>query len=105
MTMTKCDDYFGLCPDCRNAADGYYNVGRHHWFFCDACRTKWLFGANIFSSWRFETEEEQCAAYEKHGYGGFREVECLPSPTWTRADSENDPGGREPGDDANPLPF
>jgi hypothetical protein len=52
---------FGLCPHCHKI-DGDY-VGRSHWFLCDEHKVKWLVGANLFSSWRHETEEEQWQAY------------------------------------------
>ncbi len=49
------DDYFGWCPEC-GRRDGYRNIGRAHWFFCDAHRTRWCVGSNLFSSWRYEHE-------------------------------------------------
>jgi hypothetical protein len=56
--MSDDTGYFGLCPTCHKT-DGYLNVGRSHWFVCDEHRTKWCAGANLFSSWREETEAEQ----------------------------------------------
>lgn len=50
------DEYFGGCPHC-GETDGYLNVGREHWFVCDAHKTKWHVGSNLFSSWHDETEE------------------------------------------------
>ncbi len=47
---------WGGCPVCgRN--DGFLNVGRDHWFRCDAHKTCWWHGSNIFSGWRDENEE------------------------------------------------
>lgn len=48
-------DYFGGCPEC-GQNDGYFNVGRDHFFRCDAHKTCWCVGANLFSSWRYEDE-------------------------------------------------
>jgi hypothetical protein len=71
--MMKVDDYFGACPHCgRN--DGYANVGRSHWFFCKVHKTKWLVGANLFSSWHEQTEEEQRRIYQKIGLGEFTDA-------------------------------
>jgi hypothetical protein len=50
------DNYFGGCPRC-GGNDGYYNIGKGHWFVCDRCKTVWLFGSNIFSTWRDEDED------------------------------------------------
>ena len=47
---------FCRCPECGGPDDGYRNVGRAHWFVCDACGVKWLAGENLFRSWRLETE-------------------------------------------------
>jgi hypothetical protein len=76
MTMTV-ESYFGGCPQC-GKDDGYTNVGRSHWFFCKAHKTKWCIGANLFSSWRDETEDEQRRAYDEIGMGEYTEVEPLP---------------------------
>ena len=66
--------YFGLCPRCKKT-DGYYNVGRGHWFYCRQHRTKWVVGANLFSSWRDQTEQEQRRNYDANGFGSYEEVE------------------------------
>jgi hypothetical protein len=50
------NDRMGLCPEC-GSANGYMNVGGNHWFVCDAHRTRWCAGYNLFSCWRDETEE------------------------------------------------
>jgi hypothetical protein len=68
------DDYFGLCPTCHKC-EGFINVGRSHWLYCTEHKVKWLIGANIFSSWRDETEAEQRAIYNEIGMGGFKEVQ------------------------------
>jgi hypothetical protein len=67
------DDYFGVCPHC-GKNDGFINVGRSHWFFCKEHRVKWCAGANLFSSWRHETEAEQRRIYNEIGLGEFEEL-------------------------------
>jgi hypothetical protein len=66
------NDYFGVCPHC-GKNDGYLNVGKGHWFFCKEHRLKWLIGANLFSSWRDQTEAEQRRLYDEVGLGDFDE--------------------------------
>ena len=51
------DEYFGGCPQC-GKSDGYLNVSRSHIGVCHEHRTKWPIGANLFSSWKDETEED-----------------------------------------------
>ena len=48
---------FGLCPEC-HAEPKFRNVGRTHVAHCEKCRLKWIIGANLFSSWRGETETD-----------------------------------------------
>jgi len=67
------EGYFGLCPICKKT-DGYLNVGRSHWFICEEHRVRWCIGANIFSSWRDETESEQQRHCEKIGFDTFTDV-------------------------------
>lgn len=66
------DDRFGVCPECGDA-DGYLNVGRTHWFFCDAHKTRWTYGANLFSTWEGETRADWEANQNK--LSTYREVE------------------------------
>lgn len=54
--LDEVDGHFGLCPRCQRH-DGYVNIGCEHWFHCDKCRTKWCVGANLFSSWQDETQD------------------------------------------------
>ena len=51
---------FGGCPECGSARqnDGYKNIGRGHWFFCEIHRLKWCAGSNLISTWRLETESD-----------------------------------------------
>lgn len=72
--MTMVDDYFGGCPTCRGN-DGYVNCGRLHVFFCKEHRVSWIFGANLFSSWREQTDAEQREQYKM--IEGFERVEPI----------------------------
>jgi hypothetical protein len=73
MAKKQADGYFGLCPHCHNN-DGYLNVGRGHWFVCHEHKVKWLVGSNLFSSWRYQTEDEQRAIYDKYNLSSYTEV-------------------------------
>jgi hypothetical protein len=66
-------DYFGTCPHCHDY-DGWINIGRGHWFFCDEHKVRWCVGSNLFSQWRFQTEQEQRAIYDKYDLGSYTEV-------------------------------
>jgi hypothetical protein len=74
-------DYWGTCPHCHDCS-GQLNVGRSHWFFCDEHKVRWCVGSNLFSAWRFQTEEEQRAIYDAKDFGSYRDVEpYFPPPT------------------------
>jgi hypothetical protein len=77
------DRPFGCCPECGECA-GPANVGRNHFFYCEKHRMKWNYGSNVFSSWRYETEEEQIANYDRIDLGNFREVECCGEYPWPK---------------------
>ena len=64
-------DYFGGCPKC-GQHNGYLNVEREHWFYCERHRTKWCFGENVFSSWRYE--DEATWRRNAHKLAAYREV-------------------------------
>jgi len=53
-------DHFHGCPQCPESKgpDCFLNVGRSHWAICEEHTTRWCVGANLFSSWRHETEEQ-----------------------------------------------
>jgi len=68
------DGYFGLCPTCHKT-DGCLNVSREHWYICKEHKVKWCVGANLFSSWMYETREEQWLEQRKLGFHLFVEVE------------------------------
>ncbi len=51
------DAYFGSCPKCHQGG-AYLNDGPEHWNICESCKTKWLIGWNLFSSWKDETEAD-----------------------------------------------
>ena len=69
--------YWGGCPQC-GGNDGYVNVYKRHWFVCDAHKTMWCIGDNLFSSCRHETIEEQRQAWIARGLDEYREVKPLP---------------------------
>lgn len=66
------DATFGVCPICKGQ-DGFMNVGREHWFVCQEHKTKWFVGSNLFSSWRYQSEE----VWEENAriLEGYEEVE------------------------------
>lgn len=53
--VVEMDNHFGWCPEC-GKSDGCLNIERDHWYYCDAHRTRWYVGSNLFSSWRREDE-------------------------------------------------
>jgi hypothetical protein len=67
-------EHFGTCPHCRDY-DGWINIGRGHWFYCDRHKVKWCVGSNLFGEWRDETEEQQRAIYEAKDFGSYQNVE------------------------------
>jgi hypothetical protein len=71
--MTEGENYFGTCPHCHRS-NGFINIGRSHWFFCDEHKVKWCVGSNLFSSWRSETEAEQRAIYDAKDFGNYEDV-------------------------------
>lgn len=48
---------FGGCPHC-HGVDEHFNVQRDHFAACHQHRVMWNFGANLFFSWRNETEAD-----------------------------------------------
>jgi hypothetical protein len=65
--------YWGVCPVCHQT-DGCINIGKAHWYFCKEHKTRWCVGANLFSTWRTQTEEEQRAIYDGLDFGTFTDV-------------------------------
>lgn len=65
--------HFGVCPICHKT-EGYLNVGNDHWFLCHAHKTKWVVGANLFSSAMDETPEQQREEQEKIGFASYTQV-------------------------------
>ena len=72
------------CPRCGNHRP-YVNIGKGHWGYCVTCRVTWMFGANMFSHWRDETETEQRARYDGLGLGDFEGIEDTWHPDTRRA--------------------
>jgi hypothetical protein len=58
------DDQFGACPEC-GKRDGYRNIYRQHFFFCEEHRITWVPGTNLFSSWREESKKDWREAWEQ----------------------------------------
>jgi hypothetical protein len=56
--------HFGVCPVCFSS-DGYLNVESTHWFVCHEHRLRWCAGANLFSSWRRETDADWNENWER----------------------------------------
>lgn len=83
------DEYFGGCPKC-GKTNGYVDVGADHWFACDAHRTRWYAGSNLFSSWRNEKTPEEIASNAK--VMAYRVVEPVRMPT--EPATEADPAHR-----------
>lgn len=54
-TLSDFAQQFGWCPECGQECP-YLNLGRDHWFYCDAHRVRWRGGSNVFSSWLHEDE-------------------------------------------------
>ena len=51
------DRPLGGCPECGEMT-GYRNIGCRHWGYCDAHKTAWPIGSNLFSGWRNEAEDD-----------------------------------------------
>jgi hypothetical protein len=66
-------DYFG-CPECGQPSD-YTNARSTHIGYCLPCQVSWIIGANLFSSWQYETEDEQRAQYEQLGIPRMRRLD------------------------------
>lgn len=69
--------YFGGCPECGNN-DGYMNVRSNHICVCDAHKTAWRVGSNLFSDWKDESEEVW--ARNAQMLESYREVTPLRAP-------------------------
>jgi hypothetical protein len=96
------DDGFGLCPVCHQT-DGYANAGRSHRAYCKEHRVSWLIGANLFSDWRDQTEEEQRAIWEDIGLSTFKDIVPFFWPeTLARAERER---SEVPDDAVDEHPF
>ena len=73
------DEYFGGCPEC-GKCDGFLNVERNHWAVCDTHKMTWRIGANLFSSWRHETEADWGRNVARlGGYSIVTPVHCEPT--------------------------
>ena len=73
------DLYFGGCPECRDMT--MLNIERNHYGLCHEHKVKWYIGANLFSAWRHETEEQWIA--NAAILEGYKEIEPLLPPRET----------------------
>jgi hypothetical protein len=74
----QADDLCGCCPEC-GCNDGYFNIGRVHWFVCHEHKNKWQMGANLFGTWK---REDTATWTDNDGFlQSYREV--LPSGSGT----------------------
>jgi hypothetical protein len=76
-----CDAYFGGCPVC-GKTNGYLNVSRDHWFYCDEHQTRWCAGSNLFSGWRHESR--YIWVKNKARLADYTPVEPLGEGVWPR---------------------
>ncbi len=65
-------DHWGGCPECHNL-DHRLNVHKEHWMVCHAHKKRWRVGWNLFSDWRYESEEVWRENAER--IGDYEEVE------------------------------
>jgi len=65
----------GICPRCGKSGGLTYYIGRDHWCACKACKVRWFTGSNIFSGWRYMTDDD----YEEHYelLKDFEDAECI----------------------------
>jgi hypothetical protein len=82
------DAYFGLCPVC-HASCRYLNIGKGHWYYCEEHKVRAFIGSNLFSSWRYETEEEQRARYDELDFGSYEDVELWQCPALLAENARN----------------
>ena len=88
------DDCFGSCPVCgRN--DGFVNIGKERWFFCDAHKSKWCIGSNWFRCRPDETPEDW-----RRNSAKLESYEEVPARR-PKPDARTAPAGRV-GDEAEP---
>jgi len=81
------ETHFGVCPKTGNN-DGYLNDEKKHWFYCEAGKTKWCAGSNLFSTWHDETPAKW--AENRKFLADFEEVE--PDLPISLAEPETAPG-------------
>lgn len=65
------------CPECpvSRGPEDIYNAGKGHRAACHTHKTTWFLGSNLFSSWRYETEQGQRDRYrEIEDYASFDRV-------------------------------
>jgi hypothetical protein len=74
----RVEDYFGGCPKC-GKNDGCFNIYSDHWYYCSTHRVRWTVGSNLFSGWKYETDEIWRLNWAR--FGSYRVVKPLPCDT------------------------
>jgi hypothetical protein len=82
------EEYWGVCPVC-HLSPQWLNIGAGHWCYCPQHRLRWFVGANLFSPWKYETEEEQKTKYDALNVGHFTNVKDLPRASDQAGDGPN----------------
>ena len=62
---------FGVCPEC-GLNDGYLNIVKQHWYYCERHKYKWCAGEDLFSSWQEDTEQDW--QKNKHRLARYKKV-------------------------------
>ena len=62
------------CPECGKDSP-HVNAGRTQVCYCTRCQVSWIWGENLVSCWREQTEAEQRALYEAAGIERMRRIE------------------------------
>ena len=94
--------HFWGCPMCPRSQppDDVYNAGRTHIGVCHQHRIGWRLGANLFSSWKDETEQQQRERYRE--IEDYRRVDAVAA-TWNS--SEQAQGNAAPAPEDEPCLF
>lgn len=94
------DHYFGMCPVCKQDPNrmifGTQECPKTNTMVCDACKTFWVVGSNLFSGWRWCTDEDFADNWKVYYGGEYLEVEeyyppghCVHQPVFSQAGDDN----------------
>lgn len=61
------------CPECGKDCP-FVNAGRTHVCYCTDCQVSWIWGCNLTSHWRDQTEAEQRAEWAAAGIENMRRI-------------------------------